>query len=296
MHLLYKSQVVAATCLLLFSSFVLRGAAQTAVANQNKDAQEWQRYTVNDEEFSVLMPVVPAMSTRSFTIARDTKRRERILAAYADGVVYAIFTFERKNLSVDDVIRRLRLADSLTDEPTASGIAKKSSRFEDDNRLRVIHFFQTKKNFYVFRAEGSKLKDPEIGVTRFLSSIRFDEDRGGIKVEDGPGEQPVSDSSGADSSTTLRPSQLTVRATVVTKPEPRYTEMARKNHVTGTVVLRILFSSLGAVTNITTIRPLPDGLTEEAITVARQIRFIPGTKDGRFVSMWMQLEYNFNLY
>jgi TonB family protein len=296
MHLLFKSQLVAVTCLLLFSSFVLRGAAKTAVANQNKDAQEWQRYTVNDEEFSVLLPVVPAMSTRSFTIGRNTERRERILAAYADGVVYAIFTFERKNLSFDDVIRRLRLADSLTEEATASDIAKKSSRFEDDNRLRIVHFFQTKKNFYVFKAEGSKLKDPAIGITRFLSSIRFDKDRGGIKAEDGPGEQRIPDLSGADSSTTLRPSQLTVRATVVTKPEPSYTETARRNRVTGTVVLRVLFSSSGAVTNITPIRPLPDRLTEEAIAVARQIRFIPGTKDGRFVSLWMQLEYNFNMY
>jgi hypothetical protein len=26
------------------------------------------------------------------------------------------------------------------------------------------------------------------------------------------------------------------------------------------------------------------------------IKFVPATKDGHQVSMWMQLEYNFNLY
>jgi hypothetical protein len=26
------------------------------------------------------------------------------------------------------------------------------------------------------------------------------------------------------------------------------------------------------------------------------LKFIPAVKDGRFVSMWIQLEYNFNLY
>lgn len=32
------------------------------------------------------------------------------------------------------------------------------------------------------------------------------------------------------------------------------------------------------------------------IDAAKTIRFIPAIKDGRFVSMWIQLEYNFNLY
>jgi hypothetical protein len=33
-----------------------------------------------------------------------------------------------------------------------------------------------------------------------------------------------------------------------------------------------------------------------SIRVARQIKFIPATKDGRPVSMWMELQYNFGLY
>ncbi|HEV8139864.1 MAG TPA: energy transducer TonB, partial [Pyrinomonadaceae bacterium] len=83
---------------------------------------------------------------------------------------------------------------------------------------------------------------------------------------------------------------------VLDKPEPQYTEAARKNQVTGTVVLRAVFSSSGSVMNISTIRGLPDGLTERAIAAAKQIRFVPAQKDGHAVSMWMQLEYNFNLY
>jgi len=52
----------------------------------------------------------------------------------------------------------------------------------------------------------------------------------------------------------------------------------------------------GSVTNISTIRGLPDGLTERAIAAAKIIKFTPAMKDGHPVSMWMQLEYNFNLY
>ena len=89
---------------------------------------------------------------------------------------------------------------------------------------------------------------------------------------------------------------VTSKARLISKPEPQYTEDARKNQVTGTVVLKVVFASNGSVTNIRTVSGLPYGLTERAIAAARQIKFVPATKDGHPVSMWMQLEYNFNLY
>jgi TonB family protein len=90
--------------------------------------------------------------------------------------------------------------------------------------------------------------------------------------------------------------QVTERARVLAKPEPQYTEDARRNQITGSVVLRVVFSRTGEVTNIRAINALPFGLTERAIAAARLIRFRPATKDGRPVNVSMQLEYNFNLY
>ncbi|HKY27994.1 MAG TPA: energy transducer TonB, partial [Pyrinomonadaceae bacterium] len=90
--------------------------------------------------------------------------------------------------------------------------------------------------------------------------------------------------------------EVSSKARVLSKPEPQYTEEARKNQITGTVVLRAVFTSGGQVTNIRAVNGLPFGLTERAIAAARQIRFQPATKDGRPVSMYIQLEYNFNLY
>ena len=89
---------------------------------------------------------------------------------------------------------------------------------------------------------------------------------------------------------------VTQKARILSKPEPQYTEEARKNQVQGTVILKAVFSSSGQVTNIRTVSGLPSGLTEKAIAAARQIRFTPAQKDGRAVSMYFQLEYNFNLY
>jgi TonB family protein len=101
---------------------------------------------------------------------------------------------------------------------------------------------------------------------------------------------------GGDYSRIFTGREVTSKARLISKPEPQYTEDARKNQITGTVVLKVVFASNGTVQNIRTVSGLPHGLTERAIAAARQIKFVPATKDGHQVSMWMQLEYNFNLY
>jgi TonB family protein len=101
---------------------------------------------------------------------------------------------------------------------------------------------------------------------------------------------------GGDYSRIFTGKEVTAKARLISKPEPQYTEDARKNQITGTVVLKVVFASNGSVTNIRTVSGLPYGLTERAIAAARLIKFVPATKDGHQVSMWMQLEYNFNLY
>ena len=101
---------------------------------------------------------------------------------------------------------------------------------------------------------------------------------------------------GTDYNKTFAGKDVTQKARVLSKPEAGYTEDARKNQVTGTVVLKAIFSSSGQVTSIQAIKPLPYGLTEKAIAAARSIKFIPATKDGHNVSQYIQLEYTFNLY
>jgi TonB family protein len=117
---------------------------------------------------------------------------------------------------------------------------------------------------------------------------------GGERREGGGG--PGGGGGGTDYSRVFSGKEVNSKARVLEKPEPTYTEAARKNQITGTVVLRAVFSASGAVTNIHAVSGLPDGLTERAIAAAHNIRFVPATKDGHPVSMWMELQYNFNLY
>jgi TonB family protein len=117
---------------------------------------------------------------------------------------------------------------------------------------------------------------------------------GGDYHEGGGG--PGGGGGGTDYNKIFSGKDVNSKARVLSKPEPQYTEEARKNQVTGTVVLRAVFTSGGQVTGIRAVSGLPYGLTERAIAAARNIKFVPATKDGRPVSMYIQLEYNFNLY
>lgn len=257
---------------------------------------EWQRFKVEDEEFSVLLPVVPAMTTTSHQYEINKTRRERVLAAYGDGVVYTIHTVEKKRISLGEFIN-MTGSGGRPESITVDRVPGKSATGETDNSIWHSKWLETTRGFYKFSATASKLGDHSAEISKFFSSISFSKNSDGHTVRDGPGEQPLTHADGVQPDSTFRSAQLTVRAKVVSKPEPSYTELARQNQTTGTVVLRAVFSASGAVENISVMKAsLPDGLTEKSIEAARRIRFIPAIKDGRFVSTWIQLEYNFNLY
>lgn len=101
---------------------------------------------------------------------------------------------------------------------------------------------------------------------------------------------------GTDYNKTFNARDVTRKAQITAKPEPGFTEEARKNNVQGTVVLRLVLGANGQVSNVSVLKGLPDGLTERALTAAKRIQFIPAQKDGRNVSQWVRIEYNFNIY
>lgn len=86
------------------------------------------------------------------------------------------------------------------------------------------------------------------------------------------------------------------KAVILHKPDPGFTESARKFTVTGVVRLRVVLNRTGEVTNIGVIKGLPHGLTARAVNAARGSKFKPAQKDGRAVSQYVTFEYNFNIY
>jgi len=135
----------------------------------------------------------------------------------------------------------------------------------------------------------AKPSDPDAEVWREqikrIQATAGREKPDGLAVTAPSGEEPVF--SGKD---------VTSKARVLEKREPTYTESARRAGVTGTIMLRAVFSGNGTVTNVFVSQALAFGLTARAVEAAKSIRFTPATKDGKPVSMWMELQYNFNLY
>ncbi|HEX7316547.1 MAG TPA: energy transducer TonB [Pyrinomonadaceae bacterium] len=119
---------------------------------------------------------------------------------------------------------------------------------------------------------------------------------GGGERNDGGGGPGGGGGGRLDYTRPFKQNDVSVRAIITFKPEPGFTEEARKNNVTGTVRLRAVLSASGEVTSISIVKGLPDGLTEKAIAAARQIKFRPAQKDGHTVSQYVVLEYNFNIY
>ncbi|HXG65393.1 MAG TPA: TonB family protein [Blastocatellia bacterium] len=85
------------------------------------------------------------------------------------------------------------------------------------------------------------------------------------------------------------------RPVLLNRPRPNYTEEARKNKIQGTVRVRVLVGPDGGVKRVSVVSGLPDGLNEEAIRAAYQLRFKPAMKNGQPVAYTLAVDIEFNL-
>ena len=282
---------------LLVSMLVLLvGSGQTSNQAVQKtgpsDPLTWKSYTVKGEQFEVALPARPAMKTeRVFNQRLGKPRLEMRLNTSFQGVAYSIDVFHNLEppQSLEAFVAEASSGYDLTTERnlTVDGIAGKEYSSQDKSSPSTRQFFVTQWGLFRFTTTGSSPEHP--GVQRFFSSIRFGRQVGGLAVSDGDG-----DSLELDGERIFTGREIDTKIRLLTKPEPQYTADARREGIRGTVVLKAVFSSTGHVTNIRVISGLPYGLTEQALKAARMITFTPAMKDGKPVSMWIQLEYNFN--
>ena len=247
----------------------------------------WSRYTVKDEEFSVLLPTLPAMTTTKALRTGDRERQtQRQLETSLDGVLYTIDVYQNPNprQSLDEFIAAMSA--DLKYDPTSEraftvdGFSGK----EYSGTNIIVRFVATETRLYRFMVRGPGVEKP--AAKEFLSSIKLGKNTDGIKVPDGPGIP----SGSASGDRIYAGKEVDVKARMLNSPAPDLSTDAR-NRPTGTVILRVVFAKTGRVENITVIRGLPNGLTEKCIEAAKQIKFKPAMKEGQPVSMWMQLEY-----
>jgi protein TonB len=90
-------------------------------------------------------------------------------------------------------------------------------------------------------------------------------------------------------------SSVTTRPQILSRPVPGYTDEARRAQIEGQVKLSVILSASGTISDIKVTRGLGYGLDQKAIEAARELRFIPGQKDGHTVSVRVFLEFKFSL-
>jgi protein TonB len=81
----------------------------------------------------------------------------------------------------------------------------------------------------------------------------------------------------------------------VFRPEPEYSEEARKAKWQGAVLLQLVVDENGVPQEIKVVRSLGLGLDQKAIEAVQKWRFKPGLKDGKPVPVSANIEVNFRL-
>jgi len=72
-----------------------------------------------------------------------------------------------------------------------------------------------------------------------------------------------------------------IPAEIIAKPNPIYTEEAKKLRIEGEVLLEVVFESTGTLRVLRVVRGLGHGLDEAAVRAAEQIQFKPALRNGQ---------------
>ena len=80
------------------------------------------------------------------------------------------------------------------------------------------------------------------------------------------------------------------------KPDPPYSEEARKAKYQGTVIVLIVIDAQGNVTDSRIVKPLGLGLDEKALETITTWKFKPGMRNGTPVPVRMMVEVSFRLF
>jgi TonB family protein len=82
---------------------------------------------------------------------------------------------------------------------------------------------------------------------------------------------------------------------IISKPNPIYTDEARRRHVEGDVLLEVDFTADGQIRVRRVVRGLGYGLDDAAVHAAEHIRFKPAQRDGRSLDVTAMLHITFQL-
>jgi hypothetical protein len=320
---------------LLMLAALVTLAAQSASSQQSSQqsslsADKWERYTYAGEEFSVETPEMPFVFETSRSVGPRESEVVRTFGLYSGGVVYIVTSFDNPRAQETlDYFAAYEWSDpSFRAARDLKLGAFEGREYETSGGIRLRErVFLAKRHAYRVRAMSYGVEDPRI--VSFLDSFALGGKPAGVGIYEQPppayvvpvkpppttppgsrggmgpapggvvgnGQKPDGTAGAAHAAgEPYKVSEVARKAIIVFKSEPGFTEGAKRSNVTGVVRLRAVLAGDGKVKNISVVKGLPDGLTEKAIIEARHILFFPANAEGHVVSLYVTLEYNFNIY
>ncbi|MCA1564272.1 MAG: energy transducer TonB [Acidobacteria bacterium] len=306
------------------------------VAARAQETSTWIKVAPAGEEFTVLMPRTPSPEAEKQTTGHMEVAGKRYRVKDNDDFTYTVWSFETDSLPAGLRRGSLHsyldlcgeLAWDMLIEPEHNAHAWRpteaakywlsydaeiasASQVGRNYWLRLkdargaVRAYATATHIYLVGAWGVDETAP--GIERFLKSFALpvvsgDDKRTGM-ASVGPGKSAgQSPDAGrgtrqaTDYTRVFSVKEVRQRAVINAKPEPLYTEWARRFQISGKVRLRLVLGASGKVEGIIVVTRLAHGLTDAAIEAARGVSFTPAMKDGRLVSQYVTIEYNFNIY
>jgi TonB family protein len=256
---------------------------------------DWFKLCPGDEEFSVLLPVQPTVTIESsgYTYKKGGERvlNHRAYSGYIEDFGFAIESYlaanpERLFIQMYEPFKAM----PMISEQKESGLIRRRYLRPVESGVGELQVVTTAHHIYVLTAAS---REDGRNLSKFISSFTPEH------CDGPPADLTVNNGSNRYVATTedsYAQKEVDQKALVVFKPKPQYTLEARLRKETGVVVLKGILSSTGKVEVLEVVKRLNYGLTEEAISAAKNFVFLPAKKDGRSVSVRMTLEFRFNLY
>lgn len=157
----------------------------------------------------------------------------------------------------------------------------------DGFKVKEQYFYD--KEFVYITAAYAEITDARM-LEHFISSAKYNESKINSDSEE------LQENASLEESKVYKPSETAQKARLVLKQQPIYTYEARQNQIQGVIRISAILRADGFVSGVRAITSLPDGLTERAISATKRIKFMPAEKDGKRVSQYVTLEYNFRIY
>jgi TonB family protein len=141
---------------------------------------------------------------------------------------------------------------------------------------------------------------PALNVQNFgdpLAKLGIPSAGNGLGIGIGPGKGPGvgPGSGGGVGGGAYKPGGGVSAPIALVKPEPEYSEEARKAKWSGSVTVQIVVDENGLPQDIQVTKALGMGLDQKAIEAVKRWRFKPGMKDGKPVPVIATIEVNFRL-